>query len=70
LLESIPFQPPRAYIAYYWTRVGYAEEQAGRLNEAVAAYDQALTRGKGVVLQKDLDYWTQERERIVARKSQ
>ncbi|NTW97891.1 MAG: hypothetical protein HGB28_05000, partial [Oscillochloris sp.] len=70
LLESIPFRPPRARIAAYWTRVGYAQEQAGRLNEALAAYDQALTRGQGVVLQKDIDYWIQERERIASGMSQ
>jgi len=70
LLESFPVSRPRDRIAYYWTHVGHAEEQAGRLNEALAAYDQALTRGKDVVLQKDLDAWTQERERIAARMSQ
>jgi tetratricopeptide (TPR) repeat protein len=64
LLRQIPVNPPRAYIALYWTYNAVAEKNLGHIEAARAAYDRAIETGAGVVEQRDIDQWIEKRDRL------
>jgi tetratricopeptide (TPR) repeat protein len=64
LLRQTPLNPPREYIALYWTYVAVAEKNLDHLDAARTAYDQAIEIGQGLVSQQDIEQWKEKRAHL------
>jgi len=62
LLERMPGNKPRAYIALYWSYIGFAERRRNDLQACRDAYERAINIGTGgVVSEHDLAVWREQR---------
>jgi len=64
ILQGMQPNPPKLWIARYWSYVAFADEKLKNPAKAQDAYKRALDIGSGTVLKKDLDVWQKELDQI------